>query len=539
MEKLMKLLEKNLSSPFWKENGYVLPKFDRKKVTENTLENPVWLHLGAGNIFRAFIAKVQQEMLNEGKTDKGIIVGEGFDYEIIDKAYRAFDNLSVSVSLKSNGEMEKTLVGSVVESLVIDTESPDWDTIKEIFRAPDLQLVSFTITEKGYNLRDVNMNYFPAVLEDFKAGPGKPVTYIGKVTALCYERYLAGRLPVALVSMDNCSHNGDRLFSAVSDYAKNWAERGLAEKDFLTYITDGEKVTFPWSAIDKITPRPDETVKKSLESDGLEDIEPVVTSKKTFVAPFVNAEETQYLVIEDAFPNGRPVFEGEGVYFADRETVDKFEKMKVCTCLNPLHTCLAVFGCLLGYKLISEEMKDEQLRTLVARIAYDESMPVVIDPGIVSPKDFADKVLNVRFPNPYNPDTPQRIATDTSQKLPIRFGETIKAYMASEKLDTADLKYIPLVLAGWCRYLMAMDDMGEAFEPSYDPMLDEVQNYVKDIKLGEDRDFHAELEPILSNEKIFGVNLYKAGLGDLTEKYFRLMVRGKGAVRRTLAEHLV
>ncbi|MGI5985980.1 MAG: mannitol dehydrogenase family protein, partial [Oscillospiraceae bacterium] len=374
----MKLLEKNLSSPFWKENGYVLPKFDRKKVTENTLENPVWLHLGAGNIFRAFIAKVQQEMLNEGKTDKGIIVAEGFDYEIIDKAYRAFDNLSVSVSLKSNGEMEKTLVGSVVESLVIDTESPDWDTIKEIFRAPDLQLVSFTITEKGYNLRDVNMNYFPAVLEDFKAGPGKPVTYIGKVTALCYERYLAGRLPVALVSMDNCSHNGDRLFSAVSDYAKNWAERGLAEKDFLTYITDGEKVTFPWSAIDKITPRPDETVKKSLESDGLEDIEPVVTSKKTFVAPFVNAEETQYLVIEDAFPNGRPVFEGEGVYFADRETVDKFEKMKVCTCLNPLHTCLAVFGCLLGYKLISEEMKDEQLRTLVTRIAYDESMPVVI-----------------------------------------------------------------------------------------------------------------------------------------------------------------
>lgn len=538
MEKLMKLLEKNLSSPFWKENGYVLPKFDRKKVTENTLENPVWLHLGAGNIFRAFIAKVQQEMLNEGKTDKGIIVAEGFDYEIIDKAYRAFDNLSVSVSLKSNGEMEKTLVGSVVESLVIDTESPDWDRIKEIFRAPDLQLVSFTITEKGYNLRDVNMNYFPAVLEDFKAGPGKPVTYIGKVTALCYERYLAGRLPVALVSMDNCSHNGDRLFSAVSDYAKNWAERGLAEKDFLTYITDGEKVTFPWSAIDKITPRPDETVKKSLESDGLEDIEPVVTSKKTFVAPFVNAEETQYLVIEDAFPNGRPVFEGEGVYFADRETVDKFEKMKVCTCLNPLHTCLAVFGCLLGYKLISEEMKDEQLRTLVTRIAYDESMPVVIDPGIVSPKDFADKVLNVRFPNPYNPDTPQRIATDTSQKLPIRFGETIKAYMASEKLDTADLKYIPLVLAGWCRYLMAVDDMGEAFEPSYDPMLDEVQNYVKDIKLGEDRDFHAELEPILSNEKIFGVNLYKAGLGALTEKYFRLMVRGKGAVRRTLAEHL-
>ncbi|MEG1798488.1 MAG: mannitol dehydrogenase family protein, partial [Clostridium sp.] len=131
---------------------------------------------------------------------------------------------------------------------------------------------------------------------------------------------------------------------------------------------------FPWSAIDKITPRPDAAVLKNLEADGLEDITPVITSRNTYVAPFVNAEESQYLVIEDNFLNGRPDFRGEGIYFSKRETVDKFEGMKVCTCLNPLHTCLAVYGCLLGYKLISEEMKDEQLRTLVTRIAYDEAM---------------------------------------------------------------------------------------------------------------------------------------------------------------------
>ncbi|MEA4894985.1 MAG: mannitol dehydrogenase family protein [Oscillospiraceae bacterium] len=532
----MKLNEKNLSSSFWEEKGYRLPKFDRKQVIESTAKAPTWLHLGAGNIFRAFIAAVQQEMLDEGKTDKGIIVAEGFDYEIIDKAYRAFDNLAVNVVLKSNGKIEKTVVGSVTESLVIDTVSPDWIRIKEIFRAPSLQLVSFTITEKGYNLRDVNMKYFPAVLEDFKAGPQCPATYIGKVAALCYERYLAGELPVALVSMDNCSHNGDRLYSAVSDYARNWTEVGLAEKGFLSYITDVTKVSFPWSAIDKITPRPDESVRKALLEDGMENVDPVVTLKKTFVAPFVNAEETQYLVIEDAFPNGRPVFNGEGVYFSDRATVDRFEKMKVCTCLNPLHTCLAVFGCLLGYELISEEMKDEQLKTLVTRIAYDESMPVVVNPGIVSPKAFTDKVLNLRFPNPYNPDTPQRIAADTSQKLPIRFGETIKAYLASDNLDTKDLKYIPLVLAGWCRYLMATDDLGRKFEPSFDPMFDELAVNVKNIRLGEDRGFHEELAPILSNAKIFAVNLYDAGIGKKVEEYFRLLVRSEGAVRQTLKE---
>lgn len=53
--------------------------------------------------------------------------------------------------------------------------------------------------------------------------------------------------------------------------------------------------------IDKITPRPADAVIDMLKEVGFEDTEAVVTSKNTFVAPFVNAEETQYLVIEDDF----------------------------------------------------------------------------------------------------------------------------------------------------------------------------------------------------------------------------------------------
>lgn len=89
--------------------------------------------------------------------------------------------------------------------------------------------------------------------------------------------------------------------------------------------------------------------------------------------------------------------------------------MKVCTCLNPLHTFLAVSGCLLGYTLIADEMKDEDLLRLVKRLGYDEGLPVVVDPGIIKPKDFIDEVVNIRIPNPFMPDTPQRIACDTSR----------------------------------------------------------------------------------------------------------------------------
>lgn len=60
--------------------------------------------------------------------------------------------------------------------------------------------------------------------------------------------------------------------------------------------------------------------------------------------------------------------------------------MKVTTCLNPLHTALAVYGCLLGYTLIADEMKDVELNKLVHEIGPDEGMPVVTNPGILLQK---------------------------------------------------------------------------------------------------------------------------------------------------------
>lgn len=122
-------------------------------------------------------------------------------------------------------------------------------------------------------------------------------------------------------------------------------------------------------------------------------------------------------MVEDRFPNGRPPLEQAGVYMTDRETVNKTERMKVTTCLNPLHTALAVYGCMLGYTLICDEMKDATLVKLVKRLGYVEGLPVVVDPGILSPKAFIDEVVEQRLPNPFMPDSPQRIATDTSQKV--------------------------------------------------------------------------------------------------------------------------
>ncbi len=523
----------------WLAAGYKLPEYDREAVTKATKENPFWIHFGAGNIFRAFQANVVQNLLNEGVLDRGLVVAEGYDYEIIEKSYLPHDSLSILATLKADGNIEKTVIGSVVESLVLDSANEaHFSRLKEIFAKDSLQMASFTITEKGYSLVNGKGELLPSVEEDFVKGPEKPASYIGKVASLLYTRFMAGEKPVAMVSMDNCSHNGDKLYAAMNTFAEKWETAGLAKAGFTAYVNDENKVSFPWSMIDKITPRPDASVEEILNNDGIEELDPVITSMNTYVAPFVNAEECEYLVIEDAFPNGRPELEKGGLMFTEKETVDKVEKMKVCTCLNPLHTALAVFGCLLGYDLISKEMKDETLKKLVEGIGYVEGLPVVINPGILDPKEFIDTVVNVRIPNPFMPDTPQRIATDTSQKLAIRFGETIKAYDASAELSVADLKLIPLVFAGWLRYLMATDDEGNAFTLSSDPLLAEVCPYVEGIKLGEKSDVENILQPILSNAKIFGVDLYQVGLAKLVCGYFREMIAGKGAVRKTLEKYV-
>ena len=523
----MKLSEiKNGISPEWAQKGYQMPTFDIEAVRKKTHDEPTWVHFGAGNIFRAFPAAILNEALNSGKYDRGVIVAESFDYEIIDKAYQPYDNLSLLVSLKSTGTIEKKVIASVTESLKADYQFADWARLVEIFRNPSLQMISFTITEKGYSVN-------PADLERGL----KPVLAMGKVAVLLLERYQAGQLPLTVQSMDNCSHNGDKVKAGVMQYVKKWVADGLAPAGFEAYVLDGTKVTFPWSMIDKITPRPHEKVQAMLAADGFEDNYTLQTEKHTFTAPFVNAEETEYLVIEDNYTNGRPPLELGGVMYTDRKTVDMVETMKVTTCLNPLHTAMSIYGCMLGYTLISAEMADPDIRSFIQKLGYIEAMPVVTDPGVLNPYEFIGAVLNRRLPNPFMPDAPQRIAMDTSQKLAIRFGETLKKYQ-ERGLDKSNLVLIPLVLAGYARYLRGIDDNGNAFEPSPDPLLAELQQIVAGLEVKEGEQDFSCLKKLYSRTDVFGVDVYAMGLGEQIEGMVKELYAGPGAVRRTLHKYV-
>ena len=518
----MKLNLNSLSDrKVWTEAGYRLPEYDVSAVRARTIRAPRWIHFGAGNIFRAFLGAAAQRMLNKGAMDTGVVVFEGFDTEIVEKAYRPFDNLCVGVTLKGSGSIDKEVIASVCESVTIRDDA----RALEIFRNPSLMMASFTITEKGYSLKFAQ--------KDAANEPAQAAGLMGYLTKLLLERYRANAAPIALVSMDNCSHNGEKLEKAVRFVADSWHELGYADDGFMNYLNT--KVSFPWTMIDKITPRPDAAVMEMLKNDGFEDADLIVTKFNTYTSAFVNAEEKEYLVIENDFPAGCLPFEQAGIYLTDRETVEKVERMKVTTCLNPLHTSLAVFGCLLGQKTIWQEMNDPDLSAVARRIGEVEGLPVVTHPGIMDPGVFLGEVLNDRLPNCFLPDTPQRIATDTSQKLSIRYGETIKAYL-KENRDMSVLKAIPATIAGWLRYLMGVDDEGSAFEISPDPRLEEMRTRLSGVSFGHNENAARVLLPILKDESLFGTDLVSAGLSERILDAFVCMNAAPGCVRAYLRE---
>ena len=524
----------------WEKAGIKLPGYDVEAVSEKAKEAPGWVHFGIGNIFRVFIGGIADGLLEEGVLDRGITCVETFDYDVVDKIYKPYDNMGLSVILHGDGTREYKVLGALAEAVKAQSSDPEqWNRLKEIFKAASLQLVSFTITEKGYALQKADGSWFPFVEADIKNGPDKATGAMAVLTAMLYERYKAGKYPIALVSMDNCSKNGAKLRESVLTMAEEWKKNGFVDQDFMDYVSDESIVAFPWTMIDKITPRPSEQIATDLEALGVEKMQPVITGKKTYIAPFVNAEKPQYLVIEDSFPNGRPALEkGFGVYMADRETVNLSERMKVTVCLNPVHSATGPLGVVQGYELFAHMLNtNEDMMKMARMVAYDEGLPVVPDPGILSPQAFVDELFHDRFPNEYLGDTNMRLSVDVSQMVGIRFGETIKAYV-KKYADASRLTAIPLGIAGWLRYMLGVDDEGNTYELAPDPMNEEIQEQFKDIVVGKPETFTNQLKPILSNERLFFTDLYKDGVGEKIETMFREMLAGPGAVKATIHKYV-
>lgn len=515
-----------------------LPGFDVGLMQEQGRKNPRWIHIGPGNLFRCYPARVAADLLERGE-DWAITAVAPRDVEDMEIQLPRHDLMTMKVTLNPDGTQDFRVVAGIAEAIGLKGQS-DLDRILEVARDPGVALISYTVTEKGYGILDGSgalQAGVKAAMEaaDPKALEGVMASTMTLSAVMLLARYEAGGAPITMLSFDNFSHNGDKLRDSVLTIARAWDKAGTVPGGFLDWLEDDSKVAFPITVIDKITPRPNPEIAEKLAALGFTDMA-VETPRRTPLAGFVNTEPTEYLIIEDKFAGPRPKWDDLGVQVVARQVCDDFENMKVTTCLNPLHTALAVSGCLLGFPTIDSEMRDSALAALVHELGWEEGLPVVVDPGVVKPEDFLREVLEQRFPNSYLPDNPARIAMDTSQKIPIRFGETIKKYQAAGR-DLAELHAMPLVFALWCRYLLGVGDDGKPFDVAPDPRFEELAAHVAGLQLGggaDDAAIHEALAPILSDASIFGVNLYDTPLAGATESYFKALLAGPGAVRSTL-----
>ena len=522
------------------ERGVRLPTCDVAALKAAGSEQPVWIHFGGGNLYRAFHAQVAQELADKGLLTRGVVVAETFRPFTLDEVYAPYNNDILQVIMNADGTLDERVLACTARGVFANAQRPeDLALAKRYFESPELQLATFTITEKGYGLRDAAGKLLPFVAAELEAGPSAATSSMGIVCALLLARFEAGAAPVAMVSTDNFSQNGAFFRSAILTVAEGWLEHGHVTQAFVDWVGNEAQVSFPWSMIDRITPNPSPETEEALVAEGWEDLALIEAPGGAHFAGFANTEAAHYLVIEDSFPNGRPKLEEGGVIMCDRETAERADTMKVTACLNPLHTCLAVYGCLLGYTRIWQEMENPDLVALIKHLGYDEDLPVVVDPKVIDPEAFIAELLEKRLPNKALPDAPQRIATDTSQKVAIRYGHTLGAYLAAGK-DVSGLTYIPLVIAGWLRYLLGVDDKGEAFACSPDPLLDELQGHLAGIALGcaDAAAVHAAVEPILSNKEIFTLDLYTVGLGEKVEAMLLEQLAGPGAVAATIKRYL-
>ena len=139
----------------WEAAGIALPAYGVEKTAALAKAAPRWVHFGIGNIFRVFLGSIAEKLLEEGKLDRGLTCLETYDEEVVRRIYDPHDNLVLSVILEPDGRRDVRVYGCLSEALFADlTEPAAAARLRQVFAAPSLQLVTFTVTEKAYALRD-------------------------------------------------------------------------------------------------------------------------------------------------------------------------------------------------------------------------------------------------------------------------------------------------------------------------------------------------------------------------------------------------
>lgn len=473
-----------------------VPTYDRRSLA------PSVVHMSVGSFHRSHQAVYFDEIAQRALSLDWGVVGLGLHRPEMHEVLHAQDGLYTVVTRGAEGSSAR-IVGAMVDYHFARARPAD---VIAAFADPRTRLVTLTITRAAYAV-DPGTGLFvseaPGLQADL-ADPRRPNTALGYLVE-GLDRRRRARLPgLTVLSCDNIAANGAITRTAVVEYARS-RDAGLA-----AWIEDA--VSFPSSMVDRITPQTTVADRGWVAAEfGVADRWPVITE------PF-----SQW-IIEDDFAAGRPPLAEVGAQLVGDVTPYALMKTRL---LNGSHCAIGYLGYLAGHRRIDAAVEDPVFAAYVQRLMKHEVAPLLPPvPGIDLPE--YRRALLTRFANGAIADRLARLCRNGSAKMPTHVLPSLIEARAAGRPHALLL----LAVAGWMRYLRAVDEEGTAIVVD-DPRADRLRRLAR---AGGD-----DPRPLLSDRRVFGSlagdEVLVAGLQEALAAFSSIGTRA--AVARALGRDL-
>jgi len=389
--------------------------YDREAVTVGIV------HFGIGNFHRAHQAVYVDDLLNKGVSQWGI-TGVSLRSSSMRDALKPQDYLYTLAVLGATTEYR--IIGALKDVLVAPNKP---QSVIDLLANPTTQLISSTITEKGYCLASGDVDFQHADLKAELTSLATPKTIYGFLARGIIQRsQMAPTSKLTIMCCDNISAGGELIKEGVQHLLK------LHNAEALVWA--GQHVSFISSMVDRVSPATDDTLRDAV----------LQNTKKHDSSP-VSAEPFTQWIIEDNFAGERPAFDDVGAVFID--DIAPFERMKL-RYLNAAHTIASTLGYLSGDSYVHESLERSEVFKFMRQALYQDVLPNAAVPQGYDGATYIEDVIK-RFQNGNLPYANLQVGTDSSQKIQQRWFPTIDNALSRN----ADCSYFAFCLGAWVIFI--------------------------------------------------------------------------------------
>lgn len=410
---------------------------------------PRILHFGVGNFHRAHQAWYTHAANSFDGSSVWTITGVSLRSAGVRDAL-ASQNFNYSLITKDSEDSSYERI-SVIDNILLGTE--EQQTILDLIADQETHIITVTVSEKGYYI-DSSSNRLklddPVIANELAVNT--PSSILGYLAFGLAQRQAAGAAPITIISCDNLSANSRSLKAAVIEFANAAALNNVA-----SYI--GQSTQFPDTMVDRITPATTQALKQEAREHHAREKSDFSDSCPVSTEPFSE------WIIENRFATSIPAWDKAGAQYVDDVMPYELRKLRL---LNGAHSYLAYAGHLRGHQYVHQAIADPELREVVDGL-MNEAI-TTLSPEIQKQAPEYCKALIDRFSNSSLNHALIQIASDGSQKLPIRLLSMIK----DRRKQGLEATCGRIAVVSWLKFVESQLSCGKTLQDPLSPMLEEV-----------------------------------------------------------------